>query len=214
MTNHESIAPLMLWGVRHRANCWCLNTPAGEAARRPCNCGALLQEIERLRAALAAADVLAHQYVFSPFHERYWKARGHDACTVCVPGTVLTPLPVEPACICPPNGFRSDCPRHDPLRQKKSTDKPAGSPHYPQKAHVRIGMLHRWRGLLASGKGAEDVIPEIDIELRRCYGPQEKSPEKLAYFETHEPPHCPTCDCGMAPAEHPLDEWLAPSEDK
>ena len=27
-------------------NCWCLNTPAGEAARRPCNCGALLQEID------------------------------------------------------------------------------------------------------------------------------------------------------------------------
>jgi len=51
-SNQESIAPGMLWGVRHRMNCWCLNTPAGEAARRPCNCGALLQEIERLREEL------------------------------------------------------------------------------------------------------------------------------------------------------------------
>ncbi len=56
LTNQESIAPLTLWGVRHRANCWCLNTPAGEAARRPCNCGALLQEIERLRAALGRIE--------------------------------------------------------------------------------------------------------------------------------------------------------------
>lgn len=41
-------------------------------------------EIERLRAALKAADVLAHQYPFSEFHERYWQARGgHEACTVC-----------------------------------------------------------------------------------------------------------------------------------
>lgn len=45
---------------------------------------ALQNENRRLRLALAAADVLAHQYVFTPFHERYWMARGgHGACTVC-----------------------------------------------------------------------------------------------------------------------------------
>lgn len=35
-------------------------------------------------AALRAADILAHQSVFSPEHARYWEARGgHDKCTVC-----------------------------------------------------------------------------------------------------------------------------------
>lgn len=39
-----------------------------------------------VQAALRAADILAHQYVFTPFHERYWQARGgHGACTVCCP---------------------------------------------------------------------------------------------------------------------------------
>lgn len=34
--------------------------------------------------ALAAADRLAHQSVYTPFHEAYWQARGgHDKCTVC-----------------------------------------------------------------------------------------------------------------------------------
>jgi hypothetical protein len=43
-------------------------------------------ETPREHPALAAADVLAHQYIFTSFHEKYWLARGgHDACTVCNP---------------------------------------------------------------------------------------------------------------------------------
>jgi hypothetical protein len=34
--------------------------------------------------ALAAADRLAHQSIYTPFHEAYWQARGgHDKCAVC-----------------------------------------------------------------------------------------------------------------------------------
>lgn len=32
--------------------------------------------------------------------------------------------------------------------------------------------------------------------------------EKRAYFETHEPPHCPTCDCGAGVEPTPQAEVL------
>jgi hypothetical protein len=33
--------------------------------------------------------------------------------------------------------------------------------------------------------------PMSEEDVRRVYGAG-----KRAYYETHEPPHCPTCDCG------------------
>lgn len=35
---------------------------------------------------------------------------------------------------------------------------------------------------------------EIRDWLNRALPPEPKP--KRAYYETHEPPHCPTCDCG------------------
>ena len=52
--------------------------------RRKCSLCERDDVIMELRAALAAADRLAHQYPYSPAHEAYWRARGgHDVCTVC-----------------------------------------------------------------------------------------------------------------------------------
>lgn len=64
----------------------------------------LCKHCERLRAGLAAADALAHQYIFTPFHERYWQARGgHDACTVCEPAEAAI-------CACgEPKDPKADC---------------------------------------------------------------------------------------------------------
>lgn len=41
---------------------------------------------QQLRGMGKAGDNLAHQSIYTPFHERWWQARGgHDECTVCVP---------------------------------------------------------------------------------------------------------------------------------
>jgi len=50
----------------------------------PIECGFDKCFIPAYEAALRAADRLAHEYVYSPAHERYWQARGgHEKCTVC-----------------------------------------------------------------------------------------------------------------------------------
>lgn len=41
------------------------------------------ERIRRQEDALRAADVLAHNYPYTPAHERYWAARGHENCFVC-----------------------------------------------------------------------------------------------------------------------------------
>jgi hypothetical protein len=44
--------------------------------------------------ALRAGDELAHQSAYTPFHERWWQARGgHDKCTVCRPSPEETSPP-------------------------------------------------------------------------------------------------------------------------
>lgn len=73
----------------------------------------------QLREMGKAGDDLAHQYVYTSFHERWWQARGgHDACTVCVPDSApetppnaaRCPIHKDEICTCMPpgaNGYRT-----------------------------------------------------------------------------------------------------------
>jgi hypothetical protein len=41
-----------------------------------------------------------------------------------------------------------------------------------------------------------EIRQHVEDRYISCIGAGESSEVKAAYFETHEPPHCPTCSCG------------------